>query len=283
MATFESVYYENEGFWRNGMVEDSANIQRLERTFAMLPSSISSLLDVGCGNGVFAKIVKSRNPNIKTTCVDRSAAALEFVQADEKMRCEATNLPFEDKQFDCLTCLEVIEHLSIPNFAMALREFTRVTRNTIILSVPYNERIDRNMDICPECYTRFNRDLHFRRFTLEKFSRLFSDLGFRLDTHEFPVPSTHYLGFRSYFALMRSLSGAPKTQNSFLSPICPLCGYTPPAKSNHDANSQPNRDAPIVIATQPETSKKSIKGFVKSLWPKKTSPGYWIVGRFVRT
>ena len=80
--TFEAEYYEKSVFWSHGMVEDSGNLKRLEGTVRLVPEDAHNLIDVGCGNGVFARIVKQRFPSIHITCVDRSAAALEHVDAD---------------------------------------------------------------------------------------------------------------------------------------------------------------------------------------------------------
>jgi len=50
---FEKAYYEHAGFWNGDMVQDDANRRRIELTAAMVPGEAGSLLDAGCGNGVF--------------------------------------------------------------------------------------------------------------------------------------------------------------------------------------------------------------------------------------
>lgn len=277
---FEAAYYEADSFWANGMIEDAANIKRLTETCNLIPVDTKRLLDAGCGNGVFAKLVKSRLPEIHVTCVDRSAKALEYVEADEKRLSGVDSLPFEDKRFDCVTCLEVIEHLNVTDFENTLNELTRVASKFVIISVPFNERIEKNVDQCPGCQTVFNRDLHLRRFSESTFKTLLDDRGFRLDQHMFPVPVSHYFGFRSYFAFKRLLSGSHSGGRTFLSPICPLCGYEPESSGSIDVavpriNTQSNLNFDPV-------EKSGIKNVIKSVWPKKTEPGYWILGRFQR-
>ena len=110
--TLESAYYESSAFWSHGMVEDPANLKRLDATARMVRENARTLVDVGCGNGVFGRLLKQRRPELHVTCVDRSAAALAHVQADDKRQCEVVSLPFPDRSFDCVTCLEVIEHLT---------------------------------------------------------------------------------------------------------------------------------------------------------------------------
>jgi 2-polyprenyl-3-methyl-5-hydroxy-6-metoxy-1,4-benzoquinol methylase len=53
---------------------------------------------------------------------------------------DATSLPFPDNHFDAVVCMEVLEHLEIPDFPKALAEIRRVCAGQLIMSVPYNEQ-----------------------------------------------------------------------------------------------------------------------------------------------
>jgi ubiquinone/menaquinone biosynthesis C-methylase UbiE len=280
--TLEAKYYEAPVFWNDGMIEDAANLKRLENTARLIPADAKTLIDVGCGNGVFARLLKQRLPSLRITCVDRSATALEHVVADKKLRCEVSQLPFGDQSFDCVSCLEVIEHLTIEDYKKALAEITRIAKTTIVISVPYKEAIEKNVDTCPQCRTVFNRDLHLRSFDDAKFIDLLSEFGFRPDETTIPVVNTHYLGFRTYNKLQRKLQRMPDRSELFKSPICPLCGYTAPEQAQAlSACAQSPAVADSVSAST--TTGAKIKQFVKRLWPKQTVPGYWIVGRFTRS
>ncbi len=285
MTNFESQYYESDHWWKEGMVEDAANLQRMQRTIELIPADATWLLDVGCGNGVFARMVKSRRPELHISCTDRSATALQYVSADEVVQSEITALPFADKSFDCVTCLEVIEHLTQPDFPTALRELSRVSKQYVIISVPFNEAIEKNMSICPACHTCFNSDLHLRKFSLAYFKEVLRENGFFLTTHLHPVPQSHYLGFRSYFALRRWLAG--ESGKPRFASICPICGMRPPvavstqtspAKSTSAVHHLPNN---VVARAKPAFSGR-LKRLIKTAWPKQSSAGYWIVGLFSR-
>lgn len=279
--TFEAHYYEAPAFWIQGMVEDPANLKRLESTVSLVPADAKNLIDVGCGNGVFGRLLKQRFPALQITCVDRSAAALEHVAAYEKMRCEVTTLPFGDRSFDCVCCLEVIEHLTVEDYKKALAELTRIARTTVIISVPYNEMIEKNVDTCPQCRTIFNRDLHFRSFDDAIFADLLSDFGFQMEKSSIPVVNTHYLGFRTYYKLVRKLQGMADQSELFISPICPLCGYIAPKQGQASSASVPTRRTSGYASATP--TRRIIKELLKRYWPKQTTAGYWIVGRFTRS
>lgn len=257
------------------MVEDAANRKRLEVTCDLVPADTRTVVDVGCGNGVFARLLRERRPAVRVTCVDRSASALENVVADEVRRCEITRLPFEAQSFDCVTCLQVIEHLPVPAYERALAELSRIARRSIVISVPYREAIGDNVDQCPVCLTIFNRDLHLRSFDDENFANLLRPYGFGMDRKEVPVTNSYYLGFRSYFALLRLLQGEGKDVKQFRSPVCPLCGYVPPPSIQYPTR---RLDSPH----SPKIGGGRVRRLAKKLWPKCHRPGYWIVGRFSR-
>jgi ubiquinone/menaquinone biosynthesis C-methylase UbiE len=281
MTTFEAEYYESDHWWSNGMLEDSANILRMTRTAELIPSDAETLLDAGCGNGVFAKIAKQKRHDLRISCTDRSLTALRHVIADEVTRSDITELPFENEKFDCVSCLEVLEHLNQRDFPLAIREIARVAKKHILIGVPFNEAIEKNTSKCPACYTVFNADLHLRKFTLDYFTNLFVPHGFKLTSYMHPVPTTHYLGFRTYYYLRRLISAQQKTT---INSICPVCGFLPPNVTTHSPTSDSLEHSPLTISSESNsvTNTGSIRQLIKPYWPKQTTSGYWIVGLYSR-
>ena len=99
----------------------------------------SSLLDVGCGEGVvterMARLTRATTVGVdlgdepmRTKWESRQRPLLTFQSAS------AYELPFDDESYDCVCALEVLEHLERPRDA--LTEMARVARNALLLSVP---------------------------------------------------------------------------------------------------------------------------------------------------
>jgi ubiquinone/menaquinone biosynthesis C-methylase UbiE len=97
------------------------------------------ILEVGCGEGIVLATLGARLPGTRLDGLELDEAAL----AAARMRCpsatlvrwDACALPFGDRTFDLVVCLEVLEHLPEP--ARALRDVRRVARAGCLLSVPH--------------------------------------------------------------------------------------------------------------------------------------------------
>ena len=100
----------------------------------------SSVLDVGCGEGVVTERLAQLLAPAEVLGVDadeahlseewrkRTAPNLSFATGS------AYELPFADGSFDLVCAIEVLEHLERPRDALA--EMSRVARRALLLSVP---------------------------------------------------------------------------------------------------------------------------------------------------
>ncbi|MGB5047335.1 MAG: class I SAM-dependent methyltransferase, partial [Caldilineaceae bacterium] len=101
-----------------------------------------SLLDIGSGRGTFLWPLLDAFPHLPVTAVDadsRRAELLAAAQAGGMERltarlADATSLPFDDRSFDVVTFLEVLEH--IPDAERALAEGVRVCERALLITVP---------------------------------------------------------------------------------------------------------------------------------------------------
>jgi len=85
------------------------------------------ILDVGCGKGRFAKIVKERQPQADVWAMDLSKKMLEYV-SPEITRCAGsmTELPFRSASFEGAYATESLEHAV--DIEKAVAEICRVVK-----------------------------------------------------------------------------------------------------------------------------------------------------------
>jgi ubiquinone/menaquinone biosynthesis C-methylase UbiE len=244
---------------------DERNFKRIKSTADLIPACVNSLLDVGCGNGVFLNWLLNQNINIELTGTDRSATALKYVKT-KKVESDIIQLPFDDSSFDCVTCLEVIEHLPVTVYKKALAELVRVSRKFIIISVPFEEILEHAHTQCPNCKTIFNSDLHFRSFSETVFKNLLNDYGCKNVSLVKLGEYSKFKGHRLYQKLF-----FPEQLLVWNSPICPLCGY-----AETDSKPRANNFGVHKISNGLLSAIKSIP---KTIWPKEKK-NYWILGLF---
>lgn len=93
----------------------------------MLEGIDGNVLDIGCADGNLTNKVNAYLPNCQVTGVDLYSKSIKFAKKKntgvEFLVADARKLPFKSKQFDCIICVEVLEH--IPGNHKALREIER--------------------------------------------------------------------------------------------------------------------------------------------------------------
>jgi len=229
--SFEKIYYENEDIWA---VENfsAADRQRVADMAAKVPQSVKTLLDVGCGNGIFLKYLSDTDAGRFTRLcgTDRSTTALCCVQA-EKVQASIDNLPFGQDEFDLVSCMEVLEHLPQKTYLDALQELSRIARRYILISVPYNENLHLAYTVCAECCCRFNPNYHLRCFDENKMQHMFENHGFKcLDIfHLHPekvIPPNLEVALRFLGIIKRTVLGQGRPAMASRA-VCPACGCSP--------------------------------------------------------
>lgn len=108
-----------------------------------VPPDAEALLDVGCNVGAFLQHCRAARPAMRLAGVDMNPAAVACARgnvADADIRTAgAERLPFADASFDCVTCIEVLEHVPAARRPEALAEMRRVLRpgGRLVLRVPH--------------------------------------------------------------------------------------------------------------------------------------------------
>lgn len=108
-----------------------------------IPSDATSLLDVGCNVGELLTYCAEFYPSMKLAGVEVNPAAFEKARQNLPhavlQPTGAEKLSFADSSFDCVTCIEVLEHIPAELRERALGEMRRVLRpgGRLVLRVPH--------------------------------------------------------------------------------------------------------------------------------------------------
>ncbi len=215
----QQLYYDQKEIWDYDYMEDSPNSQRFKDIIDLIPGNIKSVLDVGCGNGSFLNYLETLHKFDRLVGIDTSDEALRHVKT-EKIKGNSTNLPFNDKEFELVTCLEVLEHLSVNEYQNTISELRRVSSKFIILSVPNSEDLDLSLVKCPICKCRFNPDFHKRTYYLTSMNDLFQGAQ-NIVTKE----SGPEIKYRELPDLLKIVTQAVKINYMPGGSYCPQCEY----------------------------------------------------------
>jgi SAM-dependent methyltransferase len=260
MSSATDSYYEQSSLW--GGQKAPAEMLRLKETLAMLPADARSVLEVGCGDGFILNAVAQQGGRERLAGTDFSSAALKHVKVPALIA-SADALPFADRSWDAVMCLEVLEHLPQDVFARTLAELQRVSAKYILITVPNRDDLMAAQVTCPKCHCRFNLHRHVRAFREETMGGLFND---------FSLVACKTIGSkRRYFArttLVR-IGRAIGALHSYPShALCPQCGFQ-----------KPN---PAKASLQPAHSNNSgLKSLAKKIAPGITE-GKWILALYER-
>jgi SAM-dependent methyltransferase len=134
-----------------------------------IPAGVKNILDVGCGNGV---VTNELAREYKVTGLDRSEHALSFVKT-EKIHSSSDSIPLPDQSFDLVLSTELLEHLDEPMFQKTISEISRVSREYIMITVPFEENIEKNKIRCPNCGYVYHRGYHLRSFNRSDLEKAF--------------------------------------------------------------------------------------------------------------
>ena len=142
-----------------------------------------TVLDVGCGDGVFLVYGELRGFNmtgleISTTRVKRAKQLLRSkgIYADVVVG-DVNKIPFNDGVFDVVVASEVIEH--VPDPLAAVSEMKRVVKSggSVVAAVPYKEKII--YDQCIHCGKFTPRNGHLHSFDVPKIIELLKSVGLK--------------------------------------------------------------------------------------------------------
>ncbi len=142
-------------------------IHRLHDTIEEeISSSASIVLDVGCGNGWLSSRMLSKGHKVISMDISRSNV-IKVLQkysseSHQGLVADAYHLPMKSNTIDCIIASEVMEHVYDPK--LFIESLYRVLKpgGKIIITTPYNERIEYHL--CVHCNKSTPSHAHLHTF-----------------------------------------------------------------------------------------------------------------------
>ena len=139
-----------------------------------IPAGVSSVLDVGCGNGWLSQAMVSD----KVTVISMDISSRNPVEAvkrnthphHEALIADVYHLPLQENFVDCIVASEIMEH--VPDPAMFIEKLLFVLRpgGKLIITTPYNEQIQYHL--CVHCNRPTPAHAHLHSFNEKNISKL---------------------------------------------------------------------------------------------------------------
>lgn len=267
MRDYKKDYYEQSCFWEADYFSDPGEAERISETLRAIPADTRTLLDVGCGNGVFVNTLSTAFPDRfeRVVGLDSSVEALKYVET-EKYNESIDNIPFESESFDLVSCLEVLEHLPHQEFDKGISEIQRVSQKYILVSIPNDEILEGSLVLCPKCCCAFNPCFHMRSFRKETLSSLFTK--FRPITIREIGPVTRFYSYNNFLFFLRLGYKKPSPP---VTSICPQCGYQNKRKlsdAKHNQKSYALSLQRLLSLVKPLTKRREKKRWLLALYAR---------------
>lgn len=162
-------------------------------------------LDIGCGPGTFIGTLPDAGDSVG---VDISQVQLRYAQREYAapnrrfVVIAPGSLPFADASFDCVTLVELIEHLTPAAAQATLEEAYRVLRpgGRVLVSTPNYRGL---WPVIEGLLNRFGKvdysDQHINKFNRKKLLKLMQQCGFRqirVGAYQFAAPFMAALSWR---------------------------------------------------------------------------------------
>lgn len=161
-------YYEKSTIWDQVLQTYQSNLIHAFKHY--WPKKVSSVLDVGCGDGKITHALANAFPDVKFHAYDQAQEVLRRLEVPYSQG-NATSLPFKDSSFDLVMSTDLMEHLSDQDEQKAISELFRVSRNWVFITVPYKENLLESTAKCSRCQNLYHINWHQRSYDLNTIAR----------------------------------------------------------------------------------------------------------------
>ena len=159
---YRQAYEEKFGKSKGSGLYSERDWRRIAWVINQIPEGTRTILDVGAGPGALINYLTLSNRFERATAIDIRKYSKFVNLADEidLQIMDASSMAFEDSSYDCVICMEVIEHLPDTKMQPAIDELRRVAKKRLIMSVPFEE---------PEPLPSY----HLQRYDAERIQEVF--------------------------------------------------------------------------------------------------------------
>lgn len=142
-ADYYRTYLGDEGAWQQALARRAFVYRALRRAVRRHLPAPADVVEVGCGAGFMSAVLAGLSAEPRVVGCDHSAAAVRIARAATPgrpnlrlCRANALDLPYRDVSADLVVCLDVVEHLDLPQRFFA--EAHRVLRpgGALLFSTP---------------------------------------------------------------------------------------------------------------------------------------------------
>jgi SAM-dependent methyltransferase len=100
----------------------------LSDAISLLIPKNSTILDIGCGDGLIDRLILQKRPDVKITGLDVLIRDKTFI---EVIKFDGNSIPYPDNSFDCAMFIDVLHHTTDP--MILLKEAARVSNKSIVI------------------------------------------------------------------------------------------------------------------------------------------------------
>jgi SAM-dependent methyltransferase len=123
-----SIHYQGISYHKKGRF--CSYWHQIDEVFNQEPQNV---LEIGTGNGFVSDFLIKNGFDLSTLDIDPDL--------NPTVVGTVLDIPFPDNNFDLVLCCQVLEHLPYESFIPALMQLNRVTRKSVILSLPDMQKV----------------------------------------------------------------------------------------------------------------------------------------------
>ena len=128
---------ESEEFKKVGWGTKESLLSKFQVALDVVPfSTVSNVLDIGCGNAVFEELLLEKYPSLDISVMDVSEEQLKLVKQKNLQinlkKGSITSIPYPDESFECVTCIGLLQNFD-GSVDEAIDEIFRVLKKQGIL------------------------------------------------------------------------------------------------------------------------------------------------------